>query len=151
MTTCEPLPRKNVMLHCYRLKNLLQSEIKICVNQRRLFRRTVREHLCEHHKLEDAEEIRDGRIWWAWWLQIESTKNHVRINHLMKEYPNSMVTKPLLIEFSISYRTVWAHPIQANDALTADTNSTLIEMVGRSRRNQERTKVVDLMAPDPVV
>lgn len=29
--------------------------------------------------------------------------------------------------------------------------STLIEMIGRSRRNQERTKVVDLMAPDTVI
>ena len=29
MTTCEPLPRKNVMVqNCYRLKNLLESEKK---------------------------------------------------------------------------------------------------------------------------
>ena len=100
--------RRPSWFNCYRLKNLLESEKKA---QRRLFRRTVRGHLCERHKLEDVEEIRDGRIWWAWWLQIESTKNPVRINYLMKEYPNSMVTKPLLIEFSISHRTEWRHQI----------------------------------------
>jgi hypothetical protein len=38
-----------------------------------------------------------------------------------------------------------------NDALTAEVVSTLIGMVGRSGGNQERMKVVDLMATDPVI
>ena len=58
----------------------------------------------------------------------------------MKEYPNSIVTKPLLIEFSISHRTEWRHPIQANDAFCRcrlELVSTLIEMV-LTRNNWKR-------------
>ena len=137
---CQPLPRKNIVV-------LLLSTEESTRKRKKIQGLTKGNSSGEQYEdtsvsviswPEHAEEIRDGRIWWG-------------LNDLMKEYPDSMVTKPLLIEFSISHRTVWRHPIQVNDALTADVVSTLIGMVGRSGRNQERIKVVDLMATDPVI